>query len=267
MIEICNLQFGYNGTTILHGIHIEARAGTIVAVAGPNGSGKTTLLKCICGINRKWTGRIRVDGREIAPPIGNKMADIAGYMPQQIPFGVDLTVFETILLGNCTKMVLRPGRKEILAVDQVMREMGIRQFAKSNIGRLSGGERQRVFIAQALVRKPQILFLDEPTSSLDLRYQFEVLESIKKVTKHRGMTTIIVMHDLNLAARYADRIVVLAKGRIVRDGRPEDVLTPGLIRNVYGVRAMVAPDDSGRPWIQYAGLVADEITGLETTLS
>ena len=128
------------------------------------------------------------------------MAAIAGCTPQNIPIDGALTVFETILLGKCTNMSWRPEKKDIAAVDAVMREIGVLELARRDIGRLSGGERQRVFIAQSLERKPRILFLDEPTSSLDLRYQFEVMEAIRKITDRRGGATIIVMHDLNLAA-------------------------------------------------------------------
>jgi len=259
MIDVRNLQFGYNGTAILHGVHFTARAGSVVAVVGPNGSGKTTLLKCICGIIRQWTGQIHIDGRELKPPVWKKMAAISGYMPQHVPFSGALTVFETILLGKCMNMVWQPKKKDIIAVDQVMRDVGISEMAQSDIGRLSGGERQRVFLAQALVRKPGILFLDEPTSSLDLRYQFEVLESVNDITKQRKMVTIIVLHDLNLAARYADLVLVLKKGNVVLAGTPADVLTESLIRDVYGVNAMVESTDCGHPKIHFDGLFNNEM--------
>lgn len=257
MLEVRNLQFGYNGNTILDGINLKTRAGTIMAVVGPNGSGKTTLLKCICGIIRQWSGQIYISGEEIPFPSWKKMAALTGYMPQHIPFSGAITAFETILMGQCTNMTWSPGEKDILAVDRVMKEVGILELAQKDITRLSGGERQRVFIAQALVRKPRILFLDEPTSSLDLRYQFEVLEAIKHITIQRRTITVIILHDLNLAARYADHMVVLSQGKIVSGGSPKEVLTTALIRDVYGVIATVASAGLDGPRIHYAGLDRD----------
>lgn len=153
-------------------------------------------------------------------------------------------------------MFLRAGRADIIAVGSIMREIGIIEFAERDLGELSGGEKQRVFIAQALVREPRLLFLDEPTSSLDLRYQFEVLDIIKRITKGMGIATIIIMHDLNLAIRYSDKIVVLSEGKVVCKGLPGNVLTSEIIENVYGINAKVNIDTCGVPWINFSGLAA-----------
>ncbi|MCP4114225.1 MAG: ABC transporter ATP-binding protein [Desulfobacteraceae bacterium] len=139
-------------------------------------------------------------------------------------------------------------------MDRIMGEMGIMGLAHRNLGDLSGGERQRVFIAQALGREPGLLFLDEPTSNLDLRYQFEVLDIIRRLTREMGIASIIVMHDLNLAARYSDQVVVLSTGEVFARGRPGEVLTSNLIEAVYKVRARVKIDISGVPRINFSGL-------------
>jgi iron complex transport system ATP-binding protein len=254
MFEVRNVAYGYNGKKILNNIDLTARAGTMVSIIGPNGSGKTTLLKCISGITRLWSGTVLLNGRQLFPPMGKKMPCHWGYMPQEIPFKGALTVLETVLLGRTPHLLWRAGKNDIAAVDRIMGDLGIMGLAHRNLGDLSGGERQRVFIAQTLVRGPKLLFLDEPTSNLDLRYQFEVLEIIRRITREMGIASIIVMHDLNLAARYSDQVMVLSAGEVFDQGPPEDVLTAKVIERVYRVRARVEIDSSGVPRINFLGL-------------
>ncbi len=157
-------------------------------------------------------------------------------------------------------MAWRAGKTDIEATWQIMEEIGIVEFAQRSLGELSGGERQRVFIAQAMVRDPRVLFFDEPTSSLDLRHQFEVLNLIRRITREKEIITIMVMHDLNLAIQYSQAIAVLVKGTLICQGLPFDVLTSRIIKEVYKVTATVNTDPE-EPWIKFSGLTGKkEIT-------
>lgn len=253
MLEIKDLIYGYGEKNVLNHVHLRAQSGEILSIIGPNGSGKTTLLKCLAGLNRFKKGALSVKGESVPRPVHKKMSGISGFLPQEIPFIDGFTVFETVLLGRAPQMTWRAGKADIKATEKIMGELGIIDFARRNLRELSGGERQRVFIAQALVRDPQVLFFDEPTSSLDLRHQFEVLNQITRITREKKIITIMVMHDLNLALQYSQTVAVLVKGRLIREGAPFDVLTPEIIKDVYGVRARVVtdPDD---PWIKFSGL-------------
>jgi iron complex transport system ATP-binding protein len=248
-LSVDNLRFSYSRTEILKGISIhEAMPGEITALIGPNAAGKSTLLKCIAGL-LKAQGGIMLDDRALSDLSRNDVTRRVCYLPQDVPINAVLTVFEAVLLARQHTASWRVGDDDLASVSDVLEELGIHDLSLRYLNELSGGQKRMVSIAQALVRSPQALLLDEPTSSLDLQRQLEVLEVIRRVTCEREMTTIIALHDLNLAARHADNFIVMCGGRVYASGRADLVLTPQMIRDVYGVHTTVRPGEDGVPQI------------------
>ena len=249
MIEIKGLSFSYTEQETLNNIHLNGKTGQVTGIIGPNGSGKSTLLKCMAGILAPKTGAIRFNRKLLAKYKKKSIAKMISYLPQKINFSGPLTVFEVILLGRYPSLSWRVGDHDLAAVDTILKELGIQDLAPRDIHELSGGEKQMVFIAQALVREPMALLLDEPVNHLDLRYQFMLFELLKKVTDRKAICTFVVLHDINLAATYSDHMVVLNKGGIVASGSPSKILTSELIESVYGVKAHVYQNGEHTPQI------------------
>jgi iron complex transport system ATP-binding protein len=253
-LEVKNLTFGYKSTPVLNDICMEARP-MVTAVIGPNAAGKSTLLKCISGIlkpaksNKKSTGSILLDGRDMNAYSCDDFLRVVSYLPQDTPSNSVLTVFEAVLLGRMNSLGWKVSDKDIKLTMDAMEKLGIEGLAKFAMSELSGGQKQMVSIAQSIVRKPEVLLMDEPTNSLDLQHQLELFELIKTITGESGMTTIVALHDLNLAARYAGNVVLLNKGRIEATGKPASVITEEMIRDVYCVNARVTTDDEGIPQV------------------
>jgi len=252
-LQIKNLSFSYGfkkagSKLVLENINLEALPGTITALVGPNASGKTTLLKCIAGI-LKSKGSILFDGREITSFGKEEITKYVSYLPQGGFFGAALRVFEVVLLGRVHSLSWRISDEDLDIVAEVLKDLEIENLASSYIDELSGGQQQMVSIAQSLVRNPRILLLDEPTDSLDLQHQLEVIDLIREETLSRKITTIIALHDLNLAARYADEFAVINNGRIHVSGRPESVLTAEMVQSVWGVNSSLYMYGKGVPQI------------------
>lgn len=232
MIEVIGLTFGYKDQVILNDISFEAKPGEITAIIGANGIGKSTLLKNVCGL-LKGEGTIKIYGKSLKDYRRSELSSRVSYLSQDTVSYALLTVFEIVLLGRVERLSQRITGEDIQAVDSVLHRLGIESFAFRYIGELSGGQRQLVFIAQALIRNPQVLVMDEPTSNLDLYYQFQIMELIKRLTVTEGLTTLITLHQLELAARFAEKIIVLDDGRVYGNGAPPEVLTKAMLREVY----------------------------------
>jgi iron complex transport system ATP-binding protein len=216
--------------------------GEIVAVIGPNGAGKSTLFRRVAGL-LGGPGEVIVSGSRESP------ARSPCYLPQDTAVTAVLTVYEAVLLAR-----KQNGRgrwaatdDDLKMVDQALDDLGIEDLAFRNLAELSGGQRQLVSIAQSLVREPEILLMDEPTSALDLHRQIEVLDLVWRLARERGICILLALHDLNQALRVANRVLVLASGRLVAIGAPCQVITPLLLANVYGVRARVAAGGPDAP--------------------
>jgi len=242
-LKIDNISFSYGTTEVLKDISIDFEEPGIVGVIGPNGAGKSTLLRCINNILKPHNGKILIEDRDISEMDSVEIARNLGYVPQEFPFSFLTTVFDTVLTGRRPYTSWRIGQKDMKIAANIIKMLDLEDFALRNMSELSGGQQQRVMIARALAQQSGIMLLDEPTSKLDIRHQLEVMNIIKTLSMEKQMLSIIVMHDLNLASRYTDRIVMLKSGSIASSGDPETVLTKENIRDVYGVEATVVIED------------------------
>jgi len=235
------ISFAYFGDWILHGINLVVRPGEMVGLLGPNGSGKTTLLKLASGIIRPQYGEIRLNGHQINQLNRKHIAQSMAVVPQQFSIPFAFTVREVVLLGRIP--FLRPlageSQSDRQAVTTAMQLVGIDDLALRRFDELSGGERQKVILAMALAQQPELLLLDEPTVHLDITHQIEILELIREFNREQGLTIVAAMHDLNLAALYFDRLILLNEGRIIADGTPIEVLTERRIHSIFATDVRV----------------------------
>jgi len=241
MFEIKEISVAYDGRSILDRIGMGLEAGTFTALVGPNGTGKSTLLKSISGLIPA-KGKTAFGGQVLSQ--SEKLKTIA-YMPQDTGAQSSLTVLEVVLLGRLQSLGMRIGDDIRAQAIAALARFHLEALQDRPIGAISGGQRQLVFLAQSLFRAPKVLLLDEPTAALDLRHQLIVLDRIRATCADSGMIAMAAMHDLSLAARFADRIVFLNGGVICADGAPDKVLNPEILRQVYGVEAEVQPGQSG----------------------
>ena len=243
MIEIKDLCFSYNHREALSNINIEIGEGEIISIIGPNGSGKTTLLRCINKILKPRQGRIFIQGQDLSHIKLRKLSTLLGYVPQREPASFPFSVFEIVLMGRRPYIGWGVSQNDLNVVSETLRLLDLDGFSSRYFDELSGGERQRVLIARAFAQQPRALLLDEPTSSLDLKHQFEVFNLIKEVGKKKKVSIIYAIHDLHLSVRFSERVVILREGRIFADGTPEDVITKENIREVYEVEAYTNSHD------------------------
>jgi len=246
VIDRVNKEFG--SKRVLENISFSVTGGEILAVVGPNGSGKSTLIKNITLIQEPSSGSISLDGADIRKIDPVDLAMKIGYVPQHFTYTLYSTVFETVLLGRRRHIRWSVSDEELSLVQQALDALEMGDLAGMFMDQLSGGERQKVFIARALAQDPSLFLFDEPTSALDIRYQIEVMEKMREITRRNRSAMIIAIHDLNLAYRYADTVLMLDKGTQAGYGKPKDVLTPESIRHVYGISTMVADTPAG-PYI------------------
>lgn len=236
-----DLQVGYNHQTILKILSLEIERGKVTALVGPNGSGKSTLLKTLARLLSPSSGQVYLNGVALTRLATRDIARQLAIMPQNPVAPPGLTVAELVEQGRFPHVgplgMLRRQDREAIA--EALTLTAMTEFAHRRLENLSGGERQRAWISLALAQETPLLLLDEPTSFLDIGHQLEVLEIVRQLNSDRAMTIILVLHDLNQAARYSDRMVVLKQGRIIADGSPRRVLTPELLAEAFRVRARV----------------------------
>jgi iron complex transport system ATP-binding protein len=212
----------------------------MVSLVGPNGSGKTTLLRCLVGSLSFQKGAVLVDDKKIRPADRRNLARRIGYVPQMEGNGFPSTVFDMVLLGRRPHINWRPGERDLDATAETLVLLGLKDLALRDMSELSGGEKQKVLMARALAQEPELLVLDEPTSSLDLKHQLETLDTVARLAGEKGITVIMAMHDLNLAALYSDRLIMLKKGRIQDDAPPQEIMTARNIKSLYGIEVTVS---------------------------
>jgi cobalamin transport system ATP-binding protein len=246
-IQTENLTFAYKGKPVLHGVSLSIERGEMVGILGPNGSGKTTLLK-IFSAALLGRGEVKVNGRSIETYGKRELSRLFAMVPQESQILFPYTVAEIVLMGRASyhSPLVLEGKKDLEVARASMELTDSLSFSDRYLHELSGGEKQRVIIARALAQEPQILLLDEPSAFLDLKHQVQVFELMHRLNREHSLTIVAALHDLNLAALFFPRLVMLRDGKIYRDGTPRDVLTEETIEEVYGVHVKIQLDSSGR---------------------
>ncbi len=250
LVDIKHLNFSYSGTQeILSDINLSIEAGCFLGILGQNGAGKSTLLKCINKLHAATSGDVFLDGKNINEMSLREIAQKVSYVPQNTLSQFPTTVMNLVLLGRLPYSGYSFTNKDRKHAMHAMQEMGLEKYMMSDICHLSGGERQRAFIARALAGSPQIILMDEPTSSLDVHHQLEVLARIRGLVRKSNIAVVMVIHDLNMAAMFCDRLVLLKDAKIYKDGSPNQVLTEESIDDIYHVRSF-SIDRYGKRYIQ-----------------
>ncbi|MBN9152570.1 MAG: ABC transporter ATP-binding protein [Microbacterium sp.] len=243
---------GYPGRRVIDGLDLDIEPGRLTIIIGANACGKSTLLGILARLRSPLDGRIELDGEDVAGIPHRRFARTVGLLPQHPTAPDGVTVAELVARGRHPHRGIfqRWSPADAARVDEAMERTGVTALAGRPVGDLSGGQRQRAWIAMALAQDPRILLLDEPTTFLDLTHQLEVLDLLRDLNRTRGTTVVVVLHDLNLAARYADDLVVMREGRIIAHGAPAHVLTEETVAEAFGLRALVMPDPlTGAPLV------------------
>ncbi|HIP84617.1 MAG TPA: ABC transporter ATP-binding protein [Methanothermococcus okinawensis] len=232
-LSIRGVKFSYGSREVLNDVSFEVQEGEVFSILGVNGSGKSTLLKCIVKVLTPKRGTILIDNYNIREIDNSQLGRLIGYVPQRSS-GNYMTVFDTLLLGRKPYIKWEASKEDIEIVHKVLKLLDLEDLMWKYTQELSGGELQKVIIGRALVQEPEVLLLDEPTNNLDIKNQLEIMKIIRDISKSEGITSVLVMHDLNLALRYSDKFALLKDGKIYAVGGRE-VITPENIKNVYGV--------------------------------
>ncbi|MBN2141177.1 MAG: ABC transporter ATP-binding protein [Desulfovibrionaceae bacterium] len=238
-LTVRGIEFGRGAQSVLSGVGLTAEPGEVVGVLGPNGVGKTTLLKCILRILRPRSGSVSVDGQDMASLTPRQRAKRLAYVPQGAPARFPLSVFEFALMGRRPHLRWRPSAKDAEVVAETLARLGLEDLAGRDFESLSGGQKQKVLLARAFAQQARYLLLDEPTSNLDVNHQLEIMGLLRRAVAADDMGAVIAIHDLNLAARFADRVVLLFQGAVFSDGEPAEVLSEENVRAVFGVQVKV----------------------------
>lgn len=228
MLKVQNISASYREVPVLEGISFQVGEGEFLGIIGPNGAGKTTLLKVMTGVKRPSSGKIMLDRKSLDSLSRKQIARMMAVVPQSSFIPPLLTVEDVVYMGRYPHQKSRftTTEEDCRAVEEAMRKTNTTGFRQRLVSELSGGERQEVIIARALAQEPKVLMLDEPTASLDIKHQMKILGLVRTLVKEGGITAIMVIHDLNLAARFCDRLILLCNRRIHSQGTPADVLTP-----------------------------------------
>ncbi|WP_372987394.1 ABC transporter ATP-binding protein [Marinobacter sp.] len=250
--EVSSLGVRIGDTPILRNINIGFQEGEVTALLGHNGSGKSTLLKVLARHQTPSEGNVSLLGQSFRNTGAREFARTVGYLPQHPPGTDGLTVRELVALGRYPWRgpLGRYNREDHRLIDQAIADTGLEHFAHRSVDTLSGGERQRAWIAMLLAQQTRCLLLDEPISALDVKHQVETLRLVHRLAEQRELTVIVVLHDVDLAARFCDRLVAIKAGRLVADGCPEDIMDSGILETIYGVPMGVMERAPGQ-WVSY----------------
>lgn len=251
-LKVLNLKVSYGEYQALTGVSFDATPGEMLGIIGPNGSGKSTLLRGITRVAAGVSGQVTIGGLDTKELSRKELAKKIAVVEQEISTDFDMTVEELISMGRAPYLglfgALSPLDNELIGKAMTFTHTDI--FAKRCISHLSGGEKQRVAIARALAQDTPVLFLDEPTSHLDIGNQIGLLQLIRALTREKSLTVVIVLHDLNMASLFCDRIMVLKEGKAMALGEPAEILTPDLIKLIYGIDSVIhLMSETGKPYM------------------
>jgi len=250
ILQLRDVHFAYDGAPVLRGVNLSVAEGGFLAVVGPNGSGKTTIVRIASGLLRPRRGECLVAGRATHAYRPRELARLVAVVPQESHIAFPFTALQVVLMGRAP--YLGPlgfeSARDLEVARAALRETDAEPLSDRLLSELSGGEKQRVIIARALAQEARLLLLDEATSHLDIRHQLDIFRIVRRLNRERGVTVVMVEHDLNLAAMLAERMVLLAEGRVFADGTPREVLTEENIRRAFGARVRRELDPrTGRP--------------------
>lgn len=249
-VDVSGMQFSYGSKKILTDINLTIEEPGLYCIIGPNGVGKSTLVKCMLGLLKPDSGTVTVDGRDVRDIPPKELAKVMGFVPVTSSDVFSMSVVDTVMMGRYPHQRMGvPTSLDWKIVKRSMNMMNVRHLALQNFNELSAGQHQKVAVTKGLAQTPRVLILDEPTSNLDVNHQLQVTETLRDISHRIGMTIIMVSHDLNLSAMYADQVVMMTyPGTIYRVGHPNDVMTKESINEVYGVECEVI-SHRGRPHI------------------
>jgi iron complex transport system ATP-binding protein len=252
MLEIRSLSVGYGERRVLHDLNLDLLSGQILGVIGPNGAGKSTLIRTLSGILTPQTGQVRVAGRWLGQLSHAERARLIAVVPQATHLPPAFTAWETVLMGRTPYLnwLGQTSAHDEEIVRQAMLHTDTLELAERRVGELSGGEQQRLLLARALAQAAPLLLMDEPTAHLDLQYQYSLLDQVRDLATQGKLAVLIVLHDLNLVARYADQVALLVKGELRALGTPRQVLTSDLLSQAYHTPLEVlALGHNGQPFV------------------
>jgi iron complex transport system ATP-binding protein len=247
-LKIDGIDFSYTSTPVLHDVSLELEGPRFVSILGPNGVGKSTLIHCINKILTPTKGTVFIDGKDVKETTIKDLAKEVGYVPYSANDTFPLSVVDTVLMGRHPHSKWKSLDSDLDLVYETLKRLGIEHLAMRSFSELSAGQHQKVMLARGLVQEPKILLLDEPTSNLDVRHQLDVTKMLKSLAYDKNMLVIMISHDINIAAKYADEIIMLNDGTIYAVGTPQEVITEDNLRVVYGVKSKII-DDDGAPHV------------------
>jgi len=247
-LELNDLSFGYTSSDVIRSITVNFSSGEFAALVGPNGAGKSTLLKIMGGLIRTYRGSAKFFGEKISSVAPRDLARRLAFVPQDTQMVFPFTVSEIVFMGRLPHRprTLFDSPGDAKSAREAMMLTDTLELSQKRFNELSGGERQRVVLASALAQNPEVLLLDEPTAFLDLKHQLQFYEILERLNAERGLTIVSVTHDVNLAARYAPRMIALRSGKFMADGTPEQVLTPQHLYDIFEITAAVLKRPDGR---------------------
>lgn len=252
IVSIKDLSFKYDKSDILKHISLDVLQGSFISILGPNGSGKTTLLKNISNTLKPYNGNVIIEQQDIRKIKHKELAQKLAVVHQSAEVHFDFSVYNVVMMGRFPylKRFQAESKRDEEIVQEAMVSTSVWDLKDKSISEISGGERQRVFIARALTQQPKVLLLDEPISHLDIKYQIEILDLCKRLNKEQDITVITTLHDINMASRYSDYIVLLKEGNIKEVDVPEKTLTEQNIEDVYGIKVdLIKRSEDDRPII------------------
>lgn len=247
-IKIDDLEFGYSSTPVLQNVVLDLNGAQFISIIGPNGVGKSTLIHCMNKVLKPTRGTVMINDTDVSEMKLKDVAKIVGYVPYTSSDTFPLSVVDTVLMGRSPHTGWRPKEKDLEIVYNILKMLSIDHLADRAFNELSAGQHQKVMLARGLAQDPEILLLDEPTSNLDIRHQLEVTSILKELCEHRDMLIIMISHDINIASKFSDKIIMMKDGTIYAAGTPAEVITKENICEVYGVDSEIM-DSCGRPHV------------------